>query len=125
MSNDVKRAGASTLVTKLLQGAVLATAILAFGSTSEASTIAHQYTGPLGNSNFFDFGDYAVELSFENLAANANFEVQITDTLLDPVDIEARFGAFPGYKCVTFASGGTQCVDFEVNAPVPSVNTWT
>ena len=126
MSNDVQRAGVRSVAAKVCKACVLAAFLVAFGSIrSEASTISHQYVGPSGDSNFFNFGDYAVELTFEDLAANANFEVSVTDVLLNPAVIQARFGAFPGYQCVTFASSGTQCVDFEVDAPPPSSNTWT
>ena len=126
MSNDVKRVGVRSVAAKVFKAGVLAALLVAFGSIrSEASTISHQYIGPSGDSNFFNFGDYALELTFENLAANANFEVSVTDVLLSPAAIQARFGAFPGYQCVTFATSGTQCVDFEVDAPAPSSNTWT
>jgi hypothetical protein len=126
MSNDVKQVGAFSIAAKLVQTVALAAAFVAFGSIrSEASTIAHQYVGPAGNSNIFGFGDYTLTLSFENLAANANFEVAVTDVPQSPAAIEARFGNFPGYQCVTFATGGTECVDFEVNAPGPGANTWT
>src|SRR5258708_38625364 len=126
MSNDVKFAGASSFAAKLFHVGMLAAALVAFGSIrTEASTISHQYVGPVGISNVFDFGDYTLSLTFNNLAATANFAVAVTDVPQSPETLEARFGKFPGYDCVEFATSSTQCVDFQVNAPLPSATTWT
>lgn len=125
MSNNVKSAGGSSIAGKLMRAVALAAVLVPLGSIpSEASAITQSYSG--GNpSNLFNFGDYSFELTFESIAVSAFFNVTVTDTIATPAALAARFGAFPGYVCVPFANGGTNCVDFEVAAPAPSTTTWT
>jgi hypothetical protein len=125
MLNDLKAANRPSLTAKLVAAVALAVVLVPVASTrSEASSMTLGYSEP--NDIFsqrFDFGPYAFDLTFENLATDAAFNVTVTDTVLSPAVIEARFGNFPDYKCVQFVAGGN-CVDFEVKAPDPGPTTW-
>ncbi len=87
---------------------------------SEASVHARavQLCNPGFSSHVFDFGDYIFSLTFENVHTG-DFDVTVTDNIQSPAAFQARLGAFPGYVCVPFANSGTDCVDFEVDAPRP------
>jgi hypothetical protein len=131
MSKNVKHAGTSSKTSKLVQAGVLAAVLVPLASIpSEASSITvvnpgitHGYSDPGNTEQLFNFGDYAFDLTFEHLAAGASFDVTVTDNIATPAALQARFGNFPGYVCVPFASGGN-CVDFEVTAPAPGPATW-
>jgi len=136
MSNDVNRAWASSVSAKVGRAAMLAAVLVAFGSVgAQASTIAvtHTYSEPGVSSNIYDFeggaftpGGYSLELTFDQLAVGAEFDLTVVAESQDPSDLEPRFdNNFPNSRCVTFATGGTQCVDFEImgkdaNTPFPT-----
>jgi hypothetical protein len=130
MSNDVKPANAMSLAAKLVGAITLATVLVLAGSIrSEAAPITLTYSNPGTSSQTFDFGDYLFSLTFDNVHAGS-FDVTVNDLVQAPTALESRFGAFPGYLCVPFANGGTDCVDFEVTAPQPNqddsvLNTWS
>ena len=130
MSNDVKPAKASSFAPKLIGAIALAMALVLAGSIrSEALPITLTYSNPGTSSQTFDFGDYLFSLSFDNVHSGS-FDVTVSDIVQTPTALESRFGAFPGYLCVPFANGGTDCVDFEVTAPQPNddpdaLNTWS
>ena len=129
MSNDVKPAKASSFA-KLIGSMALAVAVVLAGSIrSEAAPITLTYSNPGTSSQTFDFGDYLFTLAFDNVHAGS-FDVTVNDLIQTPTALESRFGNFPGYLCVPFANGGTDCVDFEVTAPQPNqdtsvMNTWS
>jgi len=126
MSNDVKHARVSSISANLARAVALAAVLVPFGSVrSEASSIAitHTYSDPDDiTSRSFDFeggssvlGGYSFELTFDQLAAGAVFDLTVVAEALDPSDLEPRFNNnFPGSQCVTFATDGTQCVDFQI-----------
>lgn len=110
-----------------LTPAVIATLVLLLNAgTARAEPITLDFfDGEFGNDLTFDFGDYKVNLEFENLAEDASFEVTITDILTSQgalLDTE-RLGNFPGHTCVEIT--GTDCVEFEVEAPPPGETTWS
>jgi hypothetical protein len=125
MSTDVRPAKVAFLVAKVVGAIALAGVLVLVGSTrSEASSFTNCYTQATP-SHTFDFGDYQFILTFEDVHSgscnDANpFDVTVTDTMQTPAQIQARLGKFPGYVCVPFANGGTDCVDFEVTAPTPN-----
>jgi hypothetical protein len=125
MSNDLKPANKPSLIAKLVAAVALAVVLVPVASIrSEASSISLGYSEPDNVfSRRFNFGPYAFDLTFDNLAMDAAFNVTVTDTVLSPTAMEARFGNFPGSKCVQFAAGGN-CVDFGVVAPDPGPTTW-
>ena len=129
MSIDVKAANVPSLVAKLVGAAALSGVLVLAGSVrSEAAPITLNYSQETPSEDF-DFGDYSFLLTFEDVHAG-NFDVTVTDSIQTPAQIEARLGKFPGYVCVPFANGGTDCVDFEVQAPAPNpdpsaANTWS
>jgi hypothetical protein len=127
MSNGLKCGAAAGTAAKLVPTVVLAAVLVAFGAiSSEATSIVQSYSEPAAvSSQTFDFGDYTLTLTFENLASGAEFDVTVSDFLFSPAVLETRFNNFDGYKCVTFATAGTQCVEFEVDAPDPSDTTWS
>jgi hypothetical protein len=130
MSNDMKVATGTSVAAKAI-GAIALAAMLVLASSirSEAAPIALTYSNPGTSSQTFDFGDYLFTLTFDNVHAGS-FDVTVNDLVQTPTALESRFGAFPGYVCVPFANGGTDCVDFEVTAPDPNQdpdapNTWS
>ena len=130
MSNDVKPVNAPTFAAKVIGSAALTVVLVLAGSIrSEAAPITLTYSNPGTSSQFFNFGDYSFSLSFQNVHTGS-FDVTVNDLIQTPTALESRFGNFPGYLCVPFANGGTDCVDFEVTAPLPNqdqsvMNTWS
>jgi hypothetical protein len=128
MSIEVKSANVSSLVAKLVGAIAIAGVLVLVGSIrSEAGPITLGYS-PETLSEDFNFGDYQFLLTFKDV--HGSFDVTVTDSIQTPAQIEARLGKFPGYVCVPFANGGTDCVDFEVTAPAPNpdpnaMNTWS
>ena len=122
MSTDMKPANASPLAAKVFCALALAVILVPVGSIPcDASSITLDYS-PTTTSQAFDFGDYIFGLTFENVHPGA-FSVTVSDNIQTPAALQARFGAFPGYVCVPFANSGTDCVDFEVDAPDPNPDT--
>jgi len=130
MSNDVKLANATSVAAKVIGAIALAAVLVLAGSVrSEAAPITLTYSNPGTSSQFFNFGDYSFSLTFQDVHAGS-FDVTVNDLIQTPTALESRFGNFPGYVCVPFANGGSDCVDFEVTAPAPNpdqnvMNTWS
>lgn len=104
--------------------------MLLCASTAGASTISCGFGGSptatpgcshLSTTADFNFGAYELILTFDSV--HAPFDVSITNTLTNQAAVAPRLSSFPGYTCVML--DGVNCVDFEVNAPPPSANTWT
>lgn len=126
MSNDVKRAGLSSVAAKMLRAGVVAGVLVAFGSAhADASSIAitQTYSEPDNvSSHTYNFdggstvpGGYSFVLAFDQLTIGAEFDLTVIATTFAPEDLEPRFdNNFPNSRCVTFATGGTECVDFEI-----------
>lgn len=117
----------SSKAVKLVQAAALAAVLVPLGSVAvETSSIT--YYGPSGGgvvSNTFDFVTYTFELTFDNVAPSAVFDVLVDNVITNQDAVTSRLAAnFPGYMCVPIA-GGTDCVDFEVTAPDPGSVTWS
>jgi hypothetical protein len=130
MSTDVKSANVSSPIAKMVGAVALAGILVLVGSIrSEAAPITLGYSNPGTSSETFNFGAYQFILRFLDVHPGS-FNVTVTDSIQTPAQIEARLGNFPGYVCVPFANAGTDCVDFEVNAPAPNpnpgaLNTWS
>jgi hypothetical protein len=128
MSTDMKPADTASLGAKLLCAAALAVVLVPVGSTpSEATSLTFNYANPGFSSHIFDFGDYSFSLMFDNVHTG-NFDVTVTDNIQSPAVFQSRLPA--GHVCVPFANGGTDCVEFEVDAPQPdpnpdAVDTWS
>jgi len=119
MSNDVKPATGASVAAKAIGAIALAAVLVLAGSIrSEAAPMTLTYSTGTPSQTFF-FDDYSFSLSFDNVHAGS-FDVTVNDVVQTPTALESRFGAFPGYLCVPFANGGTDCVDFEVTAPLPN-----
>jgi hypothetical protein len=116
------------MLTKMVRVLVGLALVLAGPATTRAATIELQFTENGEFSIFsqtFDFGDYKVNLEFENLADDADFFVEITDILTSQGTLQEseRLGSFPGHTCVEI--DGSNCVEFEVDAPAPGDTTWS
>jgi hypothetical protein len=107
--------------------------LLVSASTASASTITCGFGGSPNldpgcsavttAQNVFAFGPYQFDLTFDSV--HGPFAVSVTDTLTSQTALvqSGRLNNFPGFTCVPIA--GTNCVDFEINAPAPGANTWT
>lgn len=127
----------SSMGTKLIQAAALAAMLVPVSAvTAEAEPITCSYLGGSaacagsGNTRSFDFrsqgegSPYAIKLTFDTI--NGAFDVTINDvfTTQDALSSGGRLTNFPDYVCVPVADGVSGCIDFQVDAPGPSANTW-
>jgi hypothetical protein len=101
---------------KLLHAGIAALTFIGLTAVrAEATSISFTY-GPT-NTNVFNFGAYAFELTFQQI--NGSFDVSV-----EAIENPSLAGRLPaGYVCVPIA--GLSCVEFEVSAPGPGNTTWS